>query len=572
MTARKLKCVLLSAVLGWPAPALAVDFYWQGQLLGGPGGNFRTAQNWTYTPPPFPLQAAPGGADDTANFDLGRDSEDRYTVRNVDGVNDQLLVHSDSLRLEIDDYQLLSEDDANRSLVVGAGGGDIADVVFVGVGNSTLRSKDVFIGLGVASIAETVVDHLQWDVDGEIGVAGFGGNGNGKLTIQNGSQVASDVAAIGTWDGSLGEVVISNSNWAVAGSITVGNAGSGMLTIHSDGAVSSSGGSILSNSTVTVDGTGAVWNVGSQIRMWQHPNATLVIQNGGRVNAEDPMLAIRANSSSEITLDSGGILDARGEIEMNTGAFNFLGGTLHVETFDHHLVNQGGTLAPGNADVPAGSTVVTGNYTHQAGATLAIDIGGTGQGTQYDFVDVQGTASMAGILQLSLVDEFVPDADDQFVVFNTATLWLGSFSNVASGQRLYMADGAGSFLVHYGPTSIFNANQVVLTQFVPGLPGDYNDDGVVDAADYTVWRDRSGEEDSLPNDDSPGVGPDDYDRWKQHFGESTGGGAVAGGADSSSVPEPLAIFLSATGMIFLLSIRQKKRGCPAAFATEHPLR
>ena len=52
-----------------------------------------------------------------------------------------------------------------------------------------------------------------------------------------------------------------------------------------------------------------------------------------------------------------------------------------------------------------------------------------------------------------------------------------------------------------------------------GLPGDYNQDHVVNAADYTVWRNNLGSGTSLPNDSSAGVGPDDYDRWKTNFGQ-----------------------------------------------------
>ena len=59
-----------------------------------------------------------------------------------------------------------------------------------------------------------------------------------------------------------------------------------------------------------------------------------------------------------------------------------------------------------------------------------------------------------------------------------------------------------------------------------GLPGDYNEDGAVDAADYTVWRDRLGDMSSLPNDDTAGVDVDDYERWKLNFGELSGGDAA----------------------------------------------
>jgi len=73
-----------------------------------------------------------------------------------------------------------------------------------------------------------------------------------------------------------------------------------------------------------------------------------------------------------------------------------------------------------------------------------------------------------------------------------------------------------------------------------GLPGDYNDDDKVDAADYTVWRDNLGSPTSLPNDSTPGVTNDDFDVWKQNFGDSLPGGGAVG---QSAVPEPASVVL-----------------------------
>lgn len=87
------------------------------------------------------------------------------------------------------------------------------------------------------------------------------------------------------------------------------------------------------------------------------------------------------------------------------------------------------------------------------------------------------------------------------------------------------------------------------------LPGDYNGDQIVDAADYTVWRNNYGSSESLLNDDTPGVDDDDYDRWKQKFGSvaNPGGGSLA--ADSAAVPEPPVGMLVVTGIVILLQIR-----------------
>jgi hypothetical protein len=72
-----------------------------------------------------------------------------------------------------------------------------------------------------------------------------------------------------------------------------------------------------------------------------------------------------------------------------------------------------------------------------------------------------------------------------------------------------------------------------------GLAGDYNGDGFVDAADYTVWRNHLNEPDETNlnnNGDGGGVGPSDYDLWKSQYGQGTPAGG--GGLAASVVPEP----------------------------------
>lgn len=66
---------------------------------------------------------------------------------------------------------------------------------------------------------------------------------------------------------------------------------------------------------------------------------------------------------------------------------------------------------------------------------------------------------------------------------------------------------------------------------VGGVEGDYNFDGLVDAADYPVWRDAFDNGTGLPNDTTPDdVTTADYDLWSANYG----GPAAA----AVSVPEP----------------------------------
>jgi len=93
----------------------------------------------------------------------------------------------------------------------------------------------------------------------------------------------------------------------------------------------------------------------------------------------------------------------------------------------------------------------------------------------------------------------------------------------------------------------------------PFLAGDYNNDGSVNAADYTVYRNRkSGIGGStLPyGDDTPGVGFDDYTRWKMHYGESNGAGASQSeGADI--IPEPSTLVLMIIGAMLAGFFRRR---------------
>jgi hypothetical protein len=85
-----------------------------------------------------------------------------------------------------------------------------------------------------------------------------------------------------------------------------------------------------------------------------------------------------------------------------------------------------------------------------------------------------------------------------------------------------------------------------------GVPGDYNENNIVDAADYTVWRNRLGQNITLPNEvETPHIVTiEDYNFWKAHFGATSGSGAGSV-AQSSPVPEPsVSALLLATGALF----------------------
>ncbi|WP_442485640.1 LamG-like jellyroll fold domain-containing protein [Aeoliella sp. SH292] len=77
------------------------------------------------------------------------------------------------------------------------------------------------------------------------------------------------------------------------------------------------------------------------------------------------------------------------------------------------------------------------------------------------------------------------------------------------------------------------------------VEGDFNGDGVVNLADYTVWRDNLGavEDDTVLSGNGNGgvVDATDYQLWKTNFGAGGAGAIVAGAA---SVPEPATLIVA----------------------------
>lgn len=94
------------------------------------------------------------------------------------------------------------------------------------------------------------------------------------------------------------------------------------------------------------------------------------------------------------------------------------------------------------------------------------------------------------------------------------------------------------------------------------LPGDYNRDGMVDAADYVLWRNTQGQTvtaGSGADGNSDGqITSADFSVWRSHFGQAagTGSGVVPAG---TTVPESAAVAIVLCGTVLATGNRLPKK-------------
>src|SRR4029078_5723639 len=106
----------------------------------------------------------------------------------------------------------------------------------------------------------------------------------------------------------------------------------------------------------------------------------------------------------------------------------------------------------------------------------------------------------------------------------------GSFANITRGNCVQSEGMSASLLV-----TISNSH-VTLSNFLTNVPGDYNNNGIVDSADYVVWRKHVSTNAPLDNEVAiPGVtDQEDYDAWRANLGAASGFGSKL----ASLFPEP----------------------------------
>jgi hypothetical protein len=244
---------------------------------------------------------------------------------------------------------------------------------------------------------------------------------------------------------------------------------------------------------------------------------------GGTLEINNPNEGGSGVGFGDLNVESGGTLAGIG----SSGTFSF--------------VKNGGTVAPGS-NGPGQLTFF--GLTLEPGSKLDLELG---NGAPGDFVRAYSSDFIADGVNVKLTDIGMEVG---------VTTWFLDWTGAATPSPITPSDFTlvnspditGTFVVDV-PNSRVGFQPISLP-----LQGDYNRNGVVDAADYAVWRkyfNRSVTPGTLADGDGSGfVDTIDYDVWTLSFG-NTSSGAESG----AQVPEPSAAVLIGAMLVAALSMR-----------------
>ncbi|HEX4416019.1 MAG TPA: GH25 family lysozyme [Lacipirellulaceae bacterium] len=284
---------------------------------------------------------------------------------------------------------------------------------------------------------------------------------------------------------------------------------------------------------------------------------TVTLSGGGGNGAtaaasSSPVLTLNNNRGISLTANGGTLAQTAGATLVVKAPISSTGSGSLTKSGPGMLVIGGTNSYTGGTVVSAGVLTVSG-----ASATLGtgnVTVQGTTFGTALAIENGVGSA-IDDSATLSLLGGGVAGVTDQ----GYANLGAGvnevvqalSLGGVPQSPGTYGATGSGA-----GHTSDeFFAGAGLIS--VVSLAGDFNVDGIIDMADYVLWRASVGQPAGTLVNDTTGaaVGDDQYNLWRSNFGNQLAGGSGSQ-VSGAAVPEPSSMGLIILGLTVMASRRR----------------
>ncbi|MEM8864369.1 MAG: peptidylprolyl isomerase [Planctomycetota bacterium] len=173
--------------------------------------------------------------------------------------------------------------------------------------------------------------------------------------------------------------------------------------------------------------------------------------------------------------------------------------------------------------------------------TLEVQLRGPTAGADHDQLAVTGNATLDGTLDISTIANFSPTLGSEFTILTAGSI-VGEFTSLAAPD---LGDALGWHVE-------ITADEVVLSVV---RSGDYDGSGVIDTADYDLWRANFGST-TFFNADGNGDGrvdSADFTIWRDAFSQVAGAGAAA----LFTVPEPSCVVALAVACLPFATRRRR---------------
>jgi autotransporter-associated beta strand protein len=364
------------------------------------------------------------------------------------------------------------------------------------------------LSLGTGKLTQTGISSTAWHLQNAAG-----NNYSGGTLIVDGVLEVTNTFGSGT---GTGDVTVGVAGQGTNPTLNIGNGGaSGSITGNIVFTDSGPLGTVNFNRSDDVAYGGTISGTAGRVRKLGAGTLTLTGNNtygdGSSVLAGTLLVNNTTGSgtgSGQVSVFSGGALGGTGTISGSVV-----------------LIAGGGILAPGG--IPD-NTLNVGDLQLNTGSILNFDLGAIAASDKV--ISAAGLTINGGTtLNLSTLSGF---GVGTYTLLDYATSLTGSFSNLVLATS---------------PPSGFNwqlinntANTSIDLQVT--FPGDFNNDGRVDAADYVFWRKIDGPQ-------------QDYDTWRAHFGQTAGSGAAD--ITSATVPEPLTSAMLIVGGVLAICPRRR---------------
>jgi len=368
-------------------------------------------------------------------------------------------------------------------------------------------------------------------------------------TINNG---VLSIAADNNLGNAANPIVLAGGTLKTTSTFTLGSTHGISTTAAGGSAINNSPGTTLTYGGV-ISGTGSLTQTGG---------GTLILSGANTYAGTTAVTGGTGGSTLKNGIDNA--LPTNTELSINAGTV--AGGTA---TYDLNGFNQtvrgisfsntaGTTGTITNSAAGAAKTLTVNNsaaknYTYQSviAGNLNLVKSNTGTLTLTGANTYTGDTKVQGGT-LSISNAYLADAAD--VYLSTGSIFNLTFATTDTIRSLFI-DGIGQATGTWGAigsaaahtTALITGTGLLNITTQPSLPGDFNNNGTVDAADYVVWRNGGS-----PNPNSLS----DYNLWRSNFGNHSGAGSGLGG--SAAVPEPATCLLGL--ILFGAALLMRRRG------------